>query len=161
MSTKKEPKPKAGRPSQYTEEIAAEICARLAEGESLLRICKTKRMPAERTVREWAIDDREGFAVRYGRARDLGLDHHAEKIIELADVCRMGIKKESGTGANGPISKEITGDMVERARLQIDARKWYLSKLAPKRYGDKLAVEHGAGDGVGAALASLLERVMK
>lgn len=25
-----------------------------------------------------------------------------------------------------------------KARLQIDARKWYASKLAPKKYGDKL-----------------------
>ena len=32
--------------------------------------------------------------------------------------------------------KVSTGDMVERSRLQIDARKWYAGKLAPKKYGD-------------------------
>jgi hypothetical protein len=34
----------------------------------------------------------------------------------------------------------ITGDMVERTKIQIDARKWYASKLAPKKYGDKVAL---------------------
>jgi hypothetical protein len=27
---------------------------------------------------------------------------------------------------------------VQRARLQVDTRKWLLSKLAPKKYGERL-----------------------
>jgi hypothetical protein len=27
---------------------------------------------------------------------------------------------------------------VQKQRLQVDTRKWLLSKLAPKKYGDKL-----------------------
>jgi hypothetical protein len=154
-------KTKSARGTRYTEEIAAEICLRLAEGESLNVICKAPHMPAESTVRSWVIDDREGFAARYTRARDMGLDHHAELILELADKCRMGKKRETGVGPNGPIDKTVTGDMVERARLQIDARKWYLSKLAPKRYGEKLAVEHDATEGASDALGRLLERTMR
>jgi hypothetical protein len=37
--------------------------------------------------------------------------------------------------------KTVTGDMVERARLQIDARKWLLSKLKPGTYGDVVRQE--------------------
>jgi hypothetical protein len=37
------------------------------------------------------------------------------------------------------------GDMVDRSRLQIDARKWILSKLLPKKYGDKVEHEHSGG----------------
>lgn len=122
----------------YSEELAEKICTRLASGESLISICKAEDMPGESRVRQWAVDNSEGFAVRYARARDMGLDHHADEILELADTSRIGTKS-----VTKPTGAEITeGDMVERSRLQIEARKWYLSKLAPKRYGDKLEVDH-------------------
>lgn len=37
-------------------------------------------------------------------------------------------------------TKTITSDMVDRARLQVDSRKWLLSKLAHHKYGDRPAV---------------------
>jgi len=40
----------------------------------------------------------------------------------------------------------VTADMVERTRLQLDTRKWYLGKLAPRRYGDRLLVDTGSTD---------------
>ena len=42
---------KKGRPSLYTEPLAAKICRRLAEGESLRGICADKAMPAIRAPR--------------------------------------------------------------------------------------------------------------
>jgi hypothetical protein len=132
------PKPLAvrGRPSLYTEEVAAEICLRLSKGESLLSICSEDTMPDESTVRMWAVDDYQGFYTKYARARDIGLEHHADLIIKLADEIRPGQRTVSK--ATGMEITEL--DQVERSKLQIDARKWYLSKIAPKRYGDK--VEH-------------------
>ncbi len=41
---------------------------------------------------------------------------------------------------------QLNGEHVQRSRLRVDTRKWILSKLAPKRYGDKL--QH-TGDGGG------------
>jgi uncharacterized Zn finger protein (UPF0148 family) len=170
---------KRGRPSTYTPEVAAEICARLAAGESLLEICQSTEMPSEATVRGWAIDDVKGFASKYARARDIGLDHEADEIRAIADTVKLGHKIEkkelgrycstckkplfwAGLGwmhgnlicQEGPIcegaeavreyeEKTVEGDMIERAKLQIDARKWRLSKMAPKRYGDRLEL---AGD---------------
>ena len=46
-----------------------------------------------------------------------------EEILEIAD----GTPAEKGA--------------VALARLRIDTRKWMMSKLAPKKYGDKLDVE--------------------
>jgi len=37
--------------------------------------------------------------------------------------------------------------MVDRSRLMIDARKWLASKLAPKKYGDKVSAELSGPDG--------------
>ena len=31
---------------------------------------------------------------------------------------------------------------VNLLRLRIDARKWYASKVAPKKYGDKIETTH-------------------
>ena len=40
----------------------------------------------------------------------------------------------------------INRDVIARAQLRIDARKWYAARLAPKKYGDKLPVTHEAAD---------------
>jgi hypothetical protein len=70
----------------------------------------------------------------------------ADEMIRLADVCREGVKTRRKVLADGTVEVEtITADMVERAKLQLDARKWYLSKLAPKRYGDQQVQSGAAG----------------
>lgn len=128
------PAPKRGRPCVYDPAIAALICERLATGESLRGICRDDGYPAESTVRGWAVDDVDGFAARYARARDMGLDTLADQLLEIADTPQAGVRTEiSDDGV-----KTVTEDMLGHRRLQIDARKWYLAKLAPKRYGDKL-----------------------
>lgn len=109
-----------GRPTDFTSELASAICERLADGESLRSICRTEGMPDERTVRGWVIDNREGFSPQYTRARDIGLDARADRMVEQAEAA-----EDAGLG-----------------RLAMDANRWYLSKMAPKRYGDKVEVEH-------------------
>ena len=59
-------------------------------------------------------------------------------MIEIADTVREG-KKEKTRSKDGVT--EERGDMVDRSRLVIDVRKWPVSKLAPKKYGDKVAAE--------------------
>ena len=77
----------------------------------------------------------------YAPAREARMDKLAQDIIEISDTCNIGtITTEKPTGI------EIkTADMVDRSRLQIDARKWLASKMFPKKYGDKLAIG-GADD---------------
>jgi hypothetical protein len=123
--------------------VAAYVCEHLAEGKSLREICRERRetdptFPAESTVRSWVVDDINGFAAQYARARDIGLDCLADEIREISDTPVIGeteTTKEWGTEVK-------KGDMLEHRRLQVDSRKWYLSKLAPKRYGDRIAHEH-------------------
>jgi hypothetical protein len=113
---KSKPK-KNGRPIAHTPAIARRICERLAAGDSLRTICQSKTMPAQSTVRLWVVDDLEGFSAQYERSRNVGLDVVADDVIHIADN---------------------PGGDVAKARLRFDARRWYLSKLAPKRYGDRL-----------------------
>src|ERR671921_110000 len=74
-----------GRPSLYTDELAAEICERLASGESLNAICRDEHMPTRQAVHEWIADNRAGFGDKYARVREIQADHYADKIAEIAD----------------------------------------------------------------------------
>ncbi len=145
-----------GRPSTYSQEIADEICSRLATGESLRAICKDEHLPHDRTVRRWVIDDVEGFSPQYTRARDIGLDALADEMLEIADTTQVGVRREDSEEGY----KEVREDMLGHRKLRVDARKWYLSKLAPKKYGDRLATELTGADG-GPVQISDTERVAK
>lgn len=131
-----------GRPSDYTPETALEICARLAEGQSLRAICRDEAMPDARTVFRWLEAD-ETFRQRYARAREAQADALADEIIDIADTPVMGVKTK--TTEDGV--ETVEGDMIEHRRLQVDARKWTASKLRPKKYGERLSTELTGADG--------------
>jgi hypothetical protein len=128
---------KRGRPGIYSPEIAAKICDRMAMGESLRSICRAEGMPAEVTVRGWAIEDREGFSSQYAMAAQIRMDCLADEILEIAD-------NESGDPA--------------RDRLRLDVRKWLMSKIAPKRFGDKLDLTHASPDGGAVQFITVYEK---
>ncbi len=123
----------------FNQEIADEICRRLSLGETLRQICKTDDFPVHSEVCKWQ-NDHPHFRDQYARARSEGLDLMAEQIIEIADTPHLGVKTK--TLKDG--SEEVTeGDMIEHRRLQVDARKWLLSKMRPEKYGDRTVL---AGD---------------
>ncbi len=62
-------KKKRGRRSTYTPAIAARICDRITQGESLVTICKRKGAPSQRAVYRW-LEDNAAFRQRYARARE-------------------------------------------------------------------------------------------
>ena len=122
----------------FSQELADIICKRLSEGESLRAICRDDGMPTEATIRNWAMIDYHGFFAQYARAREIGYAVMAEELLELSDKPNIGTKEVSkATGL-----EITTGDNVDRTRLQIDTRKWLLSKMLPKIYGDKQQIEH-------------------
>lgn len=129
--------------SKYQEGLAAEICERLAAGETLRSICRDQHMPDSASVRRWVIYDHNGFALQYTQARNLGLDAMGEELVEIADNTENGIRMEESDKG----TKIITGDMTQHRHLRIESRKWYLSKMAPKRYGAKTTTELTGADG--------------
>jgi hypothetical protein len=115
-----------GRPSDFTQEIANAICEALADGKSLRKICEDDDMPDRTTVRRWLANPNHAeFRLQYAHAREEQADVYAERIVDEA---------ETATDAS-------------LGRLRMDALKWAASKLAPKRYGDKLAL--GGDDDLG------------
>jgi len=121
----------------FTQELADEICAQLESGLSLNAICKREDMPTEAAVRAWARDDYQGFASKYARAREIGYLRLADEIIEISDEATQDTYIDSY--GNERTNQEV----VARSRLRVDSRKWLLSKMLPKVYGEKVDHTHG------------------
>ena len=124
------------------EKIFNSICNRIELGESLRKILKEDSMPSSRTFFKW-VDLDEEKVKQYARACELRADILFEEMIEIADTPIEGVVIE--TDDNGR-TKEKKGDMLGHRRLQIDARKWILSKMNPKKYGDKLEIDQNIID---------------
>lgn len=115
-------------------EVCAAICDRITAGQSLRTICTDPTMPDKATVFRWLGQD-EAFRDQYARARELQAEAMLEEILQIAD-----------DGSNDTYEDEdgnprTEQDVIARSRLRVDARKWAMSKMAPKKYGDKLDVD--------------------
>ena len=129
----KTPRRKTGRPSLYTDALAAKICARLAEGETLRAICRDGVMPDKATVLRWLADKKKAdFREQYVYAREMQADALFDEALEIADDA-SGDWTEDKDG-----KKVLDHENIQRSRLRVDTRKWAAGKMAPKKYGDKL-----------------------
>lgn len=139
MAAKKSKKPSKpmGRPTNYSKEVAAKICAELAMGSSLRTICKSPDMPALATIYLW-FNKYPDFIEQYERAKHDGADAMAEELLEIADDGTNDWMEKIGRDGEKTGEYILNGEHVQRSRLRVDARKWYLSKIKPKRYGDKV-----------------------
>ena len=124
-----------GRPSDFTQEVADLICARLRQGWTLREVCRSDDMPAESTVRTWAYNDQNGFYAQYARAREIGYQAMADEVLEISDDGTNDWMERQGDDGKSAFS--LNGEHVQRSRLRVDTRKWVASKLKPKKYGDR------------------------
>ncbi|ELY3709794.1 DNA packaging protein [Cronobacter sakazakii] len=127
---------KTGRPSDYTEELAEIICLRLAEGESLRSVCRDEGMPSKQTVLRWLARN-ESFRAQYVRAKEEGAEAIAEELFDIADDGSNDWMEKLDKDGEA-IGYQLNGEHVQRSKLRIDTRKWYLSKILPKKYGDRI-----------------------
>ena len=121
---------------RYTDQIADAICERIADGESLREICAGNNMPSKSTVFRWlAEDEKETFRDQYARAKEAQAEHMADEILHIADDGTNDWMERFDKDGNS-IGWQVNGEAVQRSRIRLDARKWLLAKLQPKKYGD-------------------------
>ena len=108
---------------EYSNELFVELCDRIAEGRSLRSVCSDADMPAKKSVFQWLATN-PALSDQYARA----CEERAEYLAELALIEANNESTESGS--------------VARDRLKVDTIKWFASKLAPKKYGDRSQVDH-------------------
>jgi hypothetical protein len=72
-----------GRPTSYTDDLAAFICAEIASGSKLKDICDAENMPSDRSVYRWLASN-EVFCQQYARAQSDRSHRMAEEVLEMA-----------------------------------------------------------------------------
>jgi hypothetical protein len=142
-----------GRPSIYSDELADEICERLASGQSLIKISKMNGMPCFATMFNWLADpSKSGFLDKYTRAREIQAHYMAEEILDIADSVELDWMPD----AEG--KSRLDHEHIQRSKLRVDSRKWLASKLLPKKYGDRLATTLTGEDGGPVQVSNILEQ---
>ena len=125
-----------GRPTKYSPKIADKICEEIASSSNSLHKIAKKNNIAINSILLW-LTKHEEFSRQYARAKVLQADFMASEIIEISDDGSNDLMTiERGDTSYEQENKEVTS----RSKLRVDARKWLASKLAPKKYGDKLDV---------------------
>lgn len=131
---------KIKRKTGFSHDLLELILDRVANGESLSSICDAEDMPTRKTFFQW-VKENPGIQAQYEFAIQMRADKLAEDILAIAD---------DGTGdtytdADG--NERTNHDVVARSRLRVDARKWLASKMAPKKYGERIQQEVTGADG--------------
>ncbi|QEL14773.1 hypothetical protein PX52LOC_01667 [Limnoglobus roseus] len=139
-----------GRASEYSQELADIICERMICGaddkpESLRSICRDDGMPRLGTVMRWLAKYPE-FREQYRAAREAQAEVHHEEILEISDNCTDDVQTLLGNDDETTLGR-INHSAVARAKLQVDTRKWIMSRMVPKKYGDKIQQLHSDPDG--------------
>lgn len=145
MDEKPAPRP-VGRPSDFTQEKADQICAYIAEGKSMRTIASFDGMPDLTTFYRW-MRTHEEFRQQYARAKQDQADALAEDILDISDDGTndwMEVRNKKGE-----IEIVLDKEHVMRSRLRVDARKWIAAKMKPKVYGDGVLVKNQLLDKAG------------
>lgn len=140
----KPPKPKVkpkkmGRPTTYTESLATLICTRLAQGESMRKVSRDPTMPSMNTLFRWLVKY-ENFSQQYAQAKQESADAMYEELLDITDDGRNDYMEALGKDGV-PVGYKLNGEHIQRSKLRVDTRKWMMSKMKPKKYGDKQIVE--------------------
>jgi hypothetical protein len=127
-----------GRPSLYSDELAHRICTEIATGKSLSAVCRGEGMPCRDSVRAWVAEN-AGFRAQFDQAKIWWAHSVAEEIDDLADRAQEIATASAKAGENPNAA-------IAALKLQIDSKKWLLSKIVPTIYGDRQTTELvGAG----------------
>lgn len=160
-------KKKIGAPQLYDRQAKTdEICKLLMEGKSLTEICRLPGMPHAATFMDW-IDEDASLSRQYAHARERGYARLADELIAIADETHTEVEVQETDAEGNPLTREdgspmlkrvrvpLSPDVIARNRLRVDTRKWMLSKMLPKIYGDRVTQEHTGKDGGPIALAAV------
>jgi len=113
------------------------ICEEIKKGRSVRSILKDSKMPASETFFKW-VDLNDSKTKQYARACEERAEMIFEEMLDIADDGTNDYKKvDLGEGVE---VDKFDHEHVQRSKLRIDTRKWMLSKMMPKKFGDKLDV---------------------
>lgn len=112
-------------PVPWSNELAADVCERIAAGDLLSDVCEEPGAPTWGQWWHW-LETQPALAEAYARARRLQAHSFAERLIKI------------------PKAEDVNPQL---ARIESDNLKWLASRLNPRELGDNLQVRHADADG--------------
>lgn len=134
ISTKKTTakKSKGGRPTLYSQKLAHKICEAIATTpSSLKKICeKNPSFPPYKAICSWVYKNKEFYEL-YARARVAQAQILGDDCMDISDESANDLVVDPESG-----DIKINHNVISRSKLRIDTRKFLMSKLLPKIYGE-------------------------
>lgn len=150
MATKKTEPKKVGRPPEpVPADKAQEICEWISQGKTLRQWCRENDIHYS-TVYLWLEKDKE-FAQRFAQARDVGGDVIAEEALAIIDTFPIEAVSDSGS--------RLDAGHVAWLKNRAEMRLKLLAKWNPKKYGDKVGIEHSGSVALDNAILEARKRV--
>ena len=138
------------------EKLFETIFELIENGKSLRKALATVKLSSS-TFFIW-IDENENKSKQYARACEERAEALLDEMIDIVDDKSNDII-ETDLG-DGIIVEKPNNEVIQRSRLRYDARKWLISKLNPKKYGEKMDVTSG-GDKIQSAPTSINIGIVK
>jgi hypothetical protein len=115
-------------------EIVTSVCARIINGEAMREILKDEDLPHFSTFLLWVSQDL-AKSEQYAQAMHVRSELLFEETLDIADNGSNDWMENKDPNNAG---YKFNGEHFQRSRLRVDTRKWYLSKLNPKKFGDRV-----------------------
>jgi hypothetical protein len=122
------------------------LCVEVASGGTLKKISEDNpnRCPCVSTLRKWLFDSKkehEHLRLMYSLATRARVEALIDEITELEAECTAKIAEQEFD------SRKVNA-IAAHYRQMIEDRKWLAAKLAPRDYGDRLALANDDRDGL-------------
>jgi hypothetical protein len=153
MSPPTERKP-TGAPSPFGPEEQTAILLWISSGKSLRSYCEEDGAPHITTVLRWVAAD-SVFREQYTAAMKIREEVLFDDLTHIADTPLEGVQVVEDNGPNGVSIKTTKADMTKHREMQINTRKWVLSRMNPKKYGDKIQVAGHDGGALKSVTATM------
>lgn len=122
------------------EDIFVKVLIEISDGKALRNVLKNKAYPSTQTFYKW-LDEDEKKSKRYARACESRADAMIEDMVDIAD------NQEYDVYTNDDGIEVTNHNVIQRAKLRVDTRKWIASKLKPKKYGESSLIKFADNEG--------------
>ena len=123
--------------AKYSPELFSRICEEIAAGKTVRAALIAAEGPSWEGFRKWL--QKPELVAQYAHAMELRAEAMAEELIEIADDGANDWMESNHPDNPG---YKANGEHQARSRLRVDTRKWLMSKMYPKKYGDKIEQTH-------------------
>ena len=132
----------AGRPTDYTEELADDFCNRVASGRSVSSVCADMDMPVPDTIYRWKREKQQ-FSDKLSHAREDRLEAYGDRMLALgARVIDEGDLDPQRVNAAVNAIDKAAKLQAPKQRLEITGRDGgaiEVDSISPKERARRLA----------------------